>query len=139
MKSIVSLFDKSAVSPDRILEKGVVILWIEPDKEPTRHIFNDLPRLKQEFDAWGGYFLFLTDPSLKWEGFKNEDLKSLPANLLCGTDNKILNSAFKSFDPSGIRLPFVVMADKNGNILYSSSGYRIGIGEQILRYTDNDN
>jgi hypothetical protein len=135
MQSIAGLIDNSSKDKAKILERGVVVLWIEPDKEPTRHIFNDLPRLKQEFDDWGGCFLFLTDPSLKWGGFKNEELKSLPANLVTGTDNRILNSSFKSFDPSGLRLPFVVMADKNGDILYTSSGYRIGIGEQILRYT----
>ncbi len=135
LQSIVSLFDKSGVSPEKIIEKDVVILWIEPDKEPTRHIFNDLPHLKTELDAWGGYFLFLTDPAARWEGFKNEELRSMPSNLLCGTDNKLLYSAIKSFDTTGIRLPFVVMAKRNGNILYASSGYRIGIGEQILRFT----
>jgi hypothetical protein len=134
LKNITALFEKSSVSPEKILEKGVVILWIEPDKEPTRHIFNDLPRLKKEFDAWGGYFLFLTDPSLKWPGFKNEELKSMPSNLLCGYDNTLLHSIFMSCDPAGVRLPFVIMANKNGNILYNSSGYRIGIGEQILKY-----
>ncbi len=135
LQNIVSLFNKPDDAAKRICEKGVVILWIDPDKEPTKHIFNDLPHLKQELDAWGGYFLFLTDPSLKWGGFKNEDLKTLPANLLCANDSKLLNSSFCSLDPSGIRLPFVVMTDKNGNILYFSSGYRIGIGEQIVRYT----
>jgi hypothetical protein len=111
---------------------------VEPDEEPTRHIFNDLPHLKSDLDEWGGYFLFLTDPAIKWEGFNNEELKSLPANLLCGYDNKLLYSDFKSFDSSGIRLPFVVVADRKGNIMYTSSGYRIGIGEQILRFARNN-
>ena len=57
-------------------------------------------------------FFFLQILQLKWEGFKNDELKSMPSNLLCGTDNKLLYSAIKSFDPSGIRLPFVVVADK---------------------------
>ncbi len=134
LKSIIRLFDTPGVTPEKILEKGVAILWVEPDKEPTRHIFNDLPHLKSELDEWGGYFLFLTDPALKWEGFKNEELKSLPANLFCGYDNKLLYSDFKSFDSSDIRLPFVVVADSRGNIMYTSSGYRIGIGEQILKF-----
>ena len=124
LKSIISLFDTPGVTREKILEKGVVILWIEPDKEPTKHIFNDLPHLKSELDEWGGYFLFLTDPALKWEGFKNEELKSLPANLFCGYDNKLLYSDFKSFDPSGIRLPFVVVADREGIlcILHQATG-----------------
>lgn len=134
IKSILNLFDTPNVTDERILEKGVVILWVEPEKEPTRHIFNDLPRLKPELDEWGGYFLFLTDPAIKWDGFKKEELESLPANLLCGYDNKLLYSDFKSIDPSGIRLPFIIITDRKGNIMYASSGYRIGIGEQILRF-----
>jgi hypothetical protein len=132
LKNIVSLFDQIKVNSARITEKGVVILWIDPDKEPTRHIFNDLPHLKQELDAWGGYFLFLTDPSLKWDGFNNGELKKMPAKLLCGHDDKIPLQTFKYVDSSGIKLPYVVLTDKNGNILFSSSGYRIGIGEEIL-------
>jgi hypothetical protein len=132
--SILGLLDRPAVKNDRILEKGLAILWIDPGKEPTRHVFNDLPHLKAELDEWGGYFLFLTDPDLKWEGFTSAELKSLPANLICGYDNKLLYSDLKSFDSSGVRLPFVIVADRNGNVMYASSGYRIGIGEQILKF-----
>jgi hypothetical protein len=134
LDSIVSLFDHSSINTERIVEKGVVILWVDPDQEPTKHIFNDLPHLKKELDAWGGYFLFLTDPLQKWEGFENDELKSMPANLLIGHDNRIINLTAESLGSEGAGLPFVVMADKEGNIIYSSSGYRIGTGEQILRY-----
>jgi transglutaminase-like putative cysteine protease len=135
LNSIISLLDRTKVSLERIKEKGVVLLWIEPDKEPTKHIFNDLPRLKEELDDWGGYFLFFTDPSTNWKGFNNEELNTMPANTLCGCDEKILQRSFRFIDSSEIKLPYVVMADKNGNILYFSAGYRIGIGEQILRFT----
>jgi hypothetical protein len=134
LQNVISLFNQPADAAKRICEKGVVILWIDPEKEPTKHIINDLPHLKKELDAWGGYFLMLTDPSLNWGGFNNEALRTLPSNLLCSTDSKLLNSWFCSLDPSGVRLPFVVMTDKDGNILYFSSGYKIGMGEQILRF-----
>jgi uncharacterized protein YegP (UPF0339 family) len=34
---------------------------------------------------------------------------------------------------SDINYPFIIYADKNGRILFKSEGYRIGIGEQILK------
>jgi hypothetical protein len=135
LQIILKLLDQNVTVADRITGNGVVILWIDPDKEPSRHIFNDLPHLKKELDEWGGYFIFLTDPSVIWEGFTEEQLKTLPYNLLFGHDIAASNSAIASLDATGIRLPFVVLTDKTGNILYSSSGYRIGIGEQILRFS----
>ena len=134
LKEIVSLIDKPAVNPERIIENGVVVLWIAPESEPTRHVLNDFQRLKKDLDSWDGYFLFLTDPSAKWGGFTNEELKKMPAKIFHGNDNAVLNRAFKSFDPP-VMLPFVILADRNGNIRYASSGYRIGTGEQLLRFT----
>jgi hypothetical protein len=133
--SITKLFNLNDAVKAGIKEKGVVVLWVEPDKEPTKHIFNDLIHLKQELDGWGGYFLVLTDPDAKWSGFSSGELKSMPANIFFCHDKKNLPGIFNSSESCGIGLPYVVMADKNGSILYSSSGYRIGIGEQILRFS----
>ena len=54
----------SSTSQECAKDKGIVIIWIDPEKEPTKHILNDLPLLKTELDAWGGNFLFLTDQLL---------------------------------------------------------------------------
>ena len=39
-------------------DKGLVIIWIDPEKEPTRHIFNDLPFLKANLIPGEENFLF---------------------------------------------------------------------------------
>jgi transglutaminase-like putative cysteine protease len=134
LSEIRSVLQKENADMTHFAEKGAVIFWIDPEKEPTKHIFNELPHLKDELDDWGGSFVFLTDPGNKWVGFKTEELKNLPSGLLCGSDRIILGKSFNinSSDPE--KLPFVAVCDKNGNVLYTSSGYRIGIGEQILRY-----
>jgi hypothetical protein len=125
------------------VEKGIVMLWIEPDKEPTKHIFNDLPLLKTELDAWGGSFLFLNWQSDNIKTFNQGNIKGLPENsaFLEGKGDEIL----KIIEESGLRpvssattpviinYPYIVFIDKEGNILFSSEGYRIGIGEQILK------
>jgi hypothetical protein len=131
---VTGLFDLDDKALSAIKDKGMVILWAEPEKEPTKHIFNDLIQLKQEFDEWGGYFLVLTYPGARWSGFSALELKSLPANILFGHDNKILPGVFNSSESCEIGLPYVVMADRYGKVLYSSSGYRIGTGEQLLMF-----
>jgi hypothetical protein len=135
LNDVISLFGENKIARDKVMEKGAVIIWIEPDKEPTKHIFNDLPFLKSELDSWGGYFLFLSDYLQDGNGFKPEELKGLPDNCLFGTDNNmsILKKIIETNTFSSGSLPYLLISDKNGNILFTSTGYRIGIGEQILK------
>jgi len=131
----ISLPDKSGITLKSIADKGIVLAWIDPDKEPTKHIFNDLPLLKSELDSWGGYFIFLSNQSEASNNFNLESIKGLPANSLFSVDidSKILKEITKSDSLSDIHFPFLVLTDKNGNIILKSEGYRIGIGEQILK------
>jgi transglutaminase-like putative cysteine protease len=135
LKDVIYNFYATKVSLSCVENKGLVIIWIEPDKEPTKHILNDLPLLKQELDNWGGSFLFLTGSDKEATSFNPETIKGLPANTLFGIDNQlaILKKSVKINPPPDIRLPFVVLSDKDGNILFSSAGYSIGMGEQILK------
>ncbi len=136
LKKIKSLYDLNSNSQLCVNEKGLVIIWIDPEKEPTKHIFNDLPLLKTELDAWGGKFIFLSAGTGADLSLHQLDIKGLPANTSFGIDNHldILNNSVKLNLPPEMNLPVVVLADKDGNILYISTGYRIGIGEQILKY-----
>ena len=87
--------------------KELVIIWIEPDKEPTKHIFNDLPLLKTELDAWGGYFLFLSDSDQNVNSFNPRRLKGLACKLLISVliiSSKYLKKSVKLSEPADIRL-----------------------------------
>jgi hypothetical protein len=117
-----------------LAEKGIVLIWIDPGKEPTRHILNDLPQLKKEFDEWGGNLIFMYNPATTSESFKYHEIKGLPRNSIFATDNDL---AFMLLSLEGITsdhpLPVVVCCDSGGNIVFKSEGYRIGTGEQILK------
>ena len=121
---------------NNIKERGAVLIWLDPEKEPSKHIFNDIPKLKSEFDSWGGYFIFLNGKPETSGSFDPMALKDLPAKSFFGSDNKleILNNLTDRNKFPDNNLPFIMVADKDGKILFRSSGYRIGIGEQILRY-----
>ncbi len=134
LKKIKALVEHQAEVISGVNPKGTVIIWIEPDKEPTKHIFNDLPLLKTELDNWGGDFLFLSDSGESLSVLKPESLKGLPVNSFFGIDIKFeLLYVFKPDESGTLSLPFVLLADKKGNVTFTSAGYRIGIGEQILK------
>ena len=131
-----SMSDGSVKKISDLLAKGLVIAWIEPDKEPTKHVLNDLPHLKKELDKWGGSFVFLTDPESHTGSLTAAQLKSLPGNSKAGSDSNsdmLKQLCGGAVSCSNVRLPLVILVNSRGNILFRSEGYRIGIGEQILK------
>ncbi len=130
----ITLLNEKKISLSSIMDKGIIVFWIEQGTEPTKHIFGDLPKLKKEFDNWGGYFLFMLHRGSDPVTFDTASIAGLPENtLFClDVDHQFLKSCFKADYPD-LRLPVVIYADNLDRILFSSEGYRIGIGEQILK------
>jgi len=119
---------------DSLAEEGLVMIWMEPGREPTRHILNDLPGLKNEFDKWGGWFVFLTDPARTPEGFNPESVAGIPEKTIFGADTGLeLMTSLLGTGSSSRPLPVVLCCNSKGEILFSSEGYRIGTGQQILK------
>ncbi len=63
--------------------------WIDSEREPTKHVLNDLPLLKTELDTWGGGFIFLVDPASSASAINSHDLKGLPANSVSVFDKHL--------------------------------------------------
>ncbi|MDR0559361.1 MAG: transglutaminase domain-containing protein [Prevotellaceae bacterium] len=116
--------------------KGVMLCFADPDKEPTKHILQDLPAQLNELDAWNGGVLFLIPDDKLSSAFDSKVFKNLPKNTLWGTDAKrsLLNEAVSvlklNFNDD---FPLTLFLSDNGGILYSLQGYKIGIGENIVK------
>ncbi len=136
IKKITGLFPETPDIIKNAGQHGIVILWIDPDQEPTKHIFNDLPLLKPDFDKWGGYFVFLSGSDNDEKTFKPGKLKGLPENSVFRRDNKMemYKGSVKINPVPDVRLPIILVAGKDGSILFTSIGYSIGIGNQIIKY-----
>ncbi len=117
-------------------DKGVILAFLEPEKEPSKHFLNDLPGLKADLDTWGGHLIFMiTDSSKNSKVFNLPDYNGLPANSVSvnveGID--VLKKIWISGSLPDKIYPLIILSDKKGDVLYKSSGYRIGIGDQILK------
>ncbi len=133
--SILKSFHSGNALRDNIMQNGAVLVWIDQETEPSIHILNDLSLLKPELDAWGGCFMFITDSPDDTIIFNQERLKGLPENSFFGIDDnmQILNNIVSSGDLPEVRHPLILVTDRNSNIIFTSAGYRIGIGDQILK------
>ncbi len=110
-------------------DKGVAIVWIDPLTEPAKHILNDLPLLKNELDASKIQFVFISESPV-------ENKEMLPENALFFSTGDHPPDDLISLPTRDFGTPLLIVADDRGSILLISEGYRIGIGEQILKATN---
>jgi transglutaminase-like putative cysteine protease len=117
---------------------GLVIIWIDPDKEPTKHLLNDLKKLKSHFDTWSGSFVFMIPGDKYNKNFETIKLDRLPkkSHFTIDTESFFSELQLKEFSNQQ-NYPFVIVANPKGEISYTSQGYRIGSGEQILNIISN--
>ncbi len=118
-----------------IAGKHSVLVLLDPDKEPSKHILNDLGPYVDHFDKWGGQFVFAMPAEKAGQAGVLKTYK-LPAKTESGIDkdSNILN-AISAIYGDGLRdkLPLVLLCDETGNVYLFSSGYKIGMGEQLLK------
>ena len=101
-----------------------VVAYLDGGSEPTTHAMQDISILKDRFEEWGGQMTFVFKDEDALNSFKLKKFNELPKNVVFETDNGM---------PSD-NLPVIRVVDSDGNILFESKGYTIGLGEQILRY-----
>ncbi len=112
-----------------------VLVVLDPDKEPSKHILNDLGPYVDHFNKWGGQFVFAM-PAEKAGQAGVLKTYQLPAKMGSGIDpnDQILNAISANYG-AGLKekLPLVLLCDAAGNVYLFSSGYKIGMGEQLLK------
>lgn len=112
------------------------IAIIDPGTEPTKHLLNDLATVSSELARTTNRILLIIASNKLPETFKPSDIKGLPRNTAFGFDKEnLLAQAIARACNTDIQknYPVVIATDKEGNIIYHSSGYSIGMGEQILK------
>jgi len=118
-----------------INNKGLVLAWIDPDREPTKHTMVDFQQLKASFEKWAGGIVFLIPASKNSANFSNTTFSGLPQQSVFGIDNNDLLSRIEKLISQKFNnnFPVFLLIDKSGSILDISSGYKIGRGEQIVK------
>ncbi|MDR1345875.1 MAG: transglutaminase-like domain-containing protein [Bacteroidales bacterium] len=122
-----------------VKEKAMIVCFIEPSREPTKHLFKDIKALKHEFEQWGGTILFVASED---KATINSNFASwgFPRNALYVEDKKgawfanILTSTDQYFRDN---YPVVYIVSSTGELIFKSEGYRIGTGELIYRSLKN--
>ncbi|MDR1338743.1 MAG: transglutaminase domain-containing protein [Prevotellaceae bacterium] len=116
--------------------KGVMLCFADPDREPTKHVLQDLPAQGDELNKWGGGILFLVPDDKLSSAFDHTVFKNLPKNNAWGVDSRrtLLNETVSTLKLDfNDNFPLTLLLTNSGGIIYYSSGYKIGIGEDIVK------
>lgn len=111
------------------------IALVEADKEPANHLLRDMSGMKDDFDRLGIplYFVF-RDPENR-KKFNQADFRPFPSVIMWGTDQggKLHQQLSRDLQlQNAENLPLVVLLNAEGDVVFISQGYRVGLGTQIM-------
>ncbi len=113
-----------------------IIVLLDPDSEPSKHILNDLAPYSDQFSRWKGQLIFVNcaEKNIETSVFQNY---KLPSKSLFAVDTKReLEHSFSQIMAKEVKnsLPVVCFCTQIGEVSLITSGYRIGIGETLLQH-----
>ena len=117
-------------------DKGAILIWIDPDKEPSKHVLADIPAVSSVIEKWNGGLCFMLTQGKVTSSFNPATYKNLPAGCRFAYDKggKLMQEIEKIKSRNiSTNLPVIVMCDTQGNLLFYSEGYKIGVGEQLAK------
>ncbi len=117
-------------------ENGVILSFLDPSREPTRHVMVDIPLLRESFEKWNGGMAFLVPTDKMTPAFNSASYPNLPNQSIFGKDDNrtLLNSILKATKTNfENNFPLITLITPSGEIIFLSEGYRIGIGENLIK------
>ncbi len=109
-------------------DAGMLYVNLGDYSEPSKHLIVELRQLQKEMMQWGG-MTFMVGPAklnmTEWH-LVNTDI-TYSKGLL---EQRILEATKSG---ANIQYPLVALIDKDGQIRYHSTGYKIGVIEQVLK------
>lgn len=131
-------FDDQEVSVDtQAWENGMLLAWIEPDREPTKHLIRELGELKTDYEKKALSVVLALGEDKLTDSFDPNSYTNLPQGaLFClDKDYAALQNVEKALGHEFPRsYPIVLAVNAQGEVVYSSTGYQIGTGVQVLEH-----
>ncbi len=115
-------------------DKPLVLCFIDPNREPTKHTLKEFGAMRDTYENWGGNVLMVVPQEKLTEPFSAAKW-NLPKQTIVATDSnglmdKILRDTKQQYNDNP---PLIFIINSNGKITFRSDGYRIGTAELIYK------
>ena len=116
-------------------QSDIVVAIIQPDKEPSKHILNDIQLIKNDFDKLKTTIVFIIAKEDESATFDIKNYPNLPKNrvirVVDTNPQELLDIRIISKETGS--LPKIMIIKPNGDIIYHSEGYKIGVSNDLLK------
>ena len=115
----------------------MILCLVAPGTEPTNHMAKEIAAKKADYEAWGGKVLLVANNG-NWKKEKNQPANVEVVSAKVGDLTEAVMAALKNAVHDGTlphttgERPVCLILDKDGNILFVSEGYHIGLGDLLL-------
>ncbi|WP_141680455.1 transglutaminase domain-containing protein [Bacillus sp. FJAT-26390] len=134
--STVSLLDGTSKKLGELIgSNGAIVAWMEPEREPTKHLIREMSELVEPFAELGAPIVLIVG-DLEWTAsFDPSSYPKLPPNTIFVRDSSYASlPAFIAGPPaSEAGFPHLFVLDGEDQIRYTASGYKIGTGKEALQ------
>ena len=113
-----------------------ILAILDAGTEPTNHFLRDMGASKAEFEALGSPLCFFFKDAANRSKFHPEDFRPFPENLTFEVDDDQLLAKRFSEElhlANAGNLPLVLVVNGNGEVIFVSQGYSIGLGARLLK------
>lgn len=139
----VPLMTESGESTDlysELRDDHTIVVFAEPGKEPTEHLFNEWIRLAEKYHSPGLGVIVVLDNQ---RGLQNPTLQkvlqAIPKIRVLMMDNPYyLKELHRLMAVGDERKPFVLVVNDRREGLYAFSNYNVGMGQTLLNIVDED-
>ncbi|TLS50100.1 transglutaminase domain-containing protein [Paenibacillus antri] len=116
-----------------IARAGAVFAWLDPEREPSKHLQRELREAKHELERWGGPIRLFVRDALSSRLASPEGLPDT-ASIAVDEGEELLRRLRDAFEGlRGMDRPVVVAVDGLRRIRYAAEGYKLGIGAELVR------
>ncbi|ANS76898.1 transglutaminase [Paenibacillus yonginensis] len=120
---------------DQAADKGAVVAFVDPSREPSKHLLRESAELAEAFDAAGAPLLFVTGgldmAALAELEAAHPGLPSI-AGFVLDPAGESLQAFAKAAPLGGSGYPYLYVLDHGCRIRYQESGYKPGSGKEAL-------
>lgn len=115
--------------------KGAIVAWLEPDREPSKHLLREAGELAESIEAMGIPVIFAVGDDKWTASFNPTAYVNLPSGVQFVRDSSYCAlQSFASVTPLGVNgFPHLFVLDGDGRIRYKESGYKPGSGKEALK------
>lgn len=109
-------------------------------QEPTNHAMRDISKMSDALNKWRRPMVLLFENEAEALKYSHENYGTLPRNIIYGIDRNgsIRHQIVQEMKlQSDSQLPIFILADTFNRVMFSSQGYTIGLGEQLIKVINN--